>query len=156
MKKYFLYSVLLFCLNSCEENVKFNNPSFQGVKDNIFWRAITTSATVNTAGVVTINAYTRDEQVTLKTNGSAVKTYELGVNNAITATYVQTNTSGNLSYATSTGKGDGQIIITEYDNINNTISGTFRFNAVNTVANSTAEPVLNFQQGVFYKVPVQP
>ncbi len=156
MKKHLLYSLLLLCFISCEENVKFNNPSFQGIKDNVFWRATTTIATVNAGGTLTINAYTRDEQLTLKTNGVAVKTYDLGINNTVTATYTQTSTLAKLNYATATGKGDGQIIITEYDNTNKTISGTYRFNALNTITNSTAEPVLNFQQGVFYKIPIQP
>ena len=40
MKKYFLFVIVLFTFMSCQEDVRFNNPAFQGVKDNVFWRAI--------------------------------------------------------------------------------------------------------------------
>ncbi|WP_418264687.1 DUF6252 family protein [Flavobacterium faecale] len=156
MKKYFLYSILLLSVLACEENVKFNNPSFQGVKENVFWRAVTTTATVGSGGALTINAYTRDEQIILKTSTTAANTFNLGVNNNNTATYILTDSNGNSTFATSTGKGDGQITITEYDTANKTISGTFRFNAINTSSNPVAGTTLNFQQGVFYKVPVTP
>ncbi|WP_366186356.1 DUF6252 family protein [Flavobacterium ovatum] len=156
MKKGLLYSILVICFISCEENVKFNNPSFQGVKDNVFWRAVTSTATISSGGSLTVNAYTRNEQVILKTNATTVKSYDLGTSNTITATYILTDPAGNITFATSTGKGDGQITITEYDSTNKTISGTFRFNAVNTTNNPIAEPALNFQQGVFYKVPTSP
>ncbi|MGA9637337.1 DUF6252 family protein [Flavobacterium sp.] len=155
MKKYFLFCVFLLCLNSCEENIKFNNPSFQGVKNNVFWRAVATTATVKTNGSLTIIAYTSNEEITLKTNATILKTYELGIDDINTITYSQTGTATKLNYATGTGKGDGQIIITEYDSTNKTISGTFRFNAPNTDADSPTEPILNFQEGVFYKIPVQ-
>ena len=156
MKKYILYSILVFSFISCEENVKFNNPSFQGLKDNVFWRAVTSTATISSGGALTINAYTRNEQLILKTNATTLKSYDLGVNNSTTATYTLTDSAGNITFATSTGKGDGQITITEYDNINKTISGTFRFNAVNTTNNPLQGPILNFQQGVFYKTPITP
>lgn len=155
MKKYFLYSIILLCFISCEEDVKFDNPSFQGVKDNVFWRAVSSSAAASNSGVV-INAYTRNEVVTLKTNGTTAKIYELGVSNAISASYVLSNAAGTIDYATGAGVGDGQIVITEYDATNKTISGTFRFNAENTLDNPLGDPILNFQQGVFYKVPIAP
>ena len=155
MKKYLLYSVALLCLNSCEENVKFNNPSFQGIKDNVFWRAVTTTASIKADGSLVVTAYTSDEQVVLSTNSIAIKTYVLGLDEVNTASYSQKNTTTNLSFATGTEKGSGQIVITEYDSANKTISGTFKFNALNTAADSSTETPLNFQEGVFYKVPVQ-
>ncbi|GIZ09064.1 DUF6252 family protein [Flavobacterium sp. UMI-01] len=156
MKKYFLYSLFLCFILSCEENVKFNNPSFQGVKDNVFWRAVTATATISSGGVLTINAYTRNEQAVLKTSSASVNTYTLGTNNINTATFITTEPTEIITFATSTGKGDGQISITEYDTTNKTISGTFRFNAINTAINPTTGTTLNFQEGVFYKIPITP
>ena len=155
MKKYLLYCVALLCLNSCEENVKFNNPSFQGVKDGVFWRAVTTTATIKADGSLVVTAYTTDEQIILKTNDVVMKTYVLGVDEVNKASYSQKNTAIDLDFATGTEKGSGQIIITEYDSANKTISGTFKFNALNTAADASMETSLNFQEGVFYKVPVQ-
>jgi hypothetical protein len=39
-------------------------------------------------------------------------------------------------------------VITEYDTVNNTISGTFKFNLEN-IFNNPLSGALNFQQGVF-------
>jgi hypothetical protein len=50
------------------------------------------------------------------------------------------------------GEGNGQIVLTEYDPINRTVSGVF--NAENSSNNPLEGTNLNFQQGVFYKVPI--
>ena len=47
MKKQFLYLFLFFAFISCADEVKFNNPSFEGQKDNVFWRAIDYKATLS-------------------------------------------------------------------------------------------------------------
>jgi hypothetical protein len=78
----------------------------------------------------------------------------LGSSNSKTAVYVVNQGNSEIKYTTGIDIGNGEIIITEYDSENNTISGTFKFNAENVDDNSSADPVLNFQQGVFYKVPV--
>ena len=51
-------------------------------------------------------------------------------------------------------KSNGEIKITEYDGA--TVSGTFKFNAPLVDGGSTDPEVLNYQYGVFYKVPVIP
>jgi len=56
----------------------------------------------------------------------------------------------------STQNSNGQIEITNYDAINNTISGKFKFNAVNTNNNPLGEPVVNFQYGQFFNIPIYP
>jgi hypothetical protein len=140
---------------SCQEEVKFNNPSFQGVKDNVFWRAVATTATIGSTGSLTIEAYLRNEKVTLKTTSTLAQTYFLGTSTSKTATYAITDdATGTIIFETGFGVGDGQIIITEYDALNKTVSGTYRFNANNTSNNPLAGPTINFQNGVFYKIPV--
>lgn len=47
---------------------------------------------------------------------------------------------------------NGQIKVTEYDPVNKTISGTFRFNAKNIEDNPLGGESVNFQDGVFYKI----
>jgi hypothetical protein len=156
MKKHFLLVFVLFSLISCEENVKFNNPSFQGMKDNVFWRAVQSTATIASSGALTINAYTGNEIITLKTTSTTLQTYPLGTSNSKTATYIIKDGNGSITFSTGIGIGDGQIVITEYDNVNNTVSGTFKFNLENVFDNPLAGPTLNFQYGVFYKVPIIP
>jgi hypothetical protein len=51
---------------------------------------------------------------------------------------------------------NGEIEITDYDNINMTVSGTFKFNAVNVDNNPFGAAVVNFQYGEFYQVPILP
>ena len=154
MKKQILYISLLFAFVSCQEEVKFNNPSFQGLKDDIFWRAVASKATLSSNGALTIEAYTRNEKVTLKTNSKIPQTYILGTISSITAYYTLTEDNGTITFSAGNGFGDGQIEITEYDAVKKTVTGTFRFNAENFDNNPLFGPTLNFQQGVFYKVPV--
>ena len=45
---------------------------------------------------------------------------------------------------------DGLIDINEIDNINNTVSGHFHFDAYN----GTGEYTINLSDGVFYKIPI--
>ncbi|WP_353084108.1 DUF6252 family protein [Flavobacterium sp.] len=48
---------------------------------------------------------------------------------------------------------NGEVSITE--NTGDTITGDFKFNAVNTSGNSLGSDLVNFQYGTFYKIPVQ-
>lgn len=51
---------------------------------------------------------------------------------------------------------NGEIQITEYDSVNFTVSGLFKINAANANANPFGGPILNFQNGEFYKIPIYP
>lgn len=141
-------------LISCQEDVKFNNPAFEGQKDNVFWRAVDTKAFLSANGSLSIEGYTRNEKVTLQTGTSIEQTYILGTTTSETATYVLTDLTETITFATGLGIGNGQIVISEYDAVNNTVSGTFKFNAENTSNNPLAGTTMNFQYGVFYKVPI--
>ncbi|UQD55812.1 DUF6252 family protein [Flavobacterium sp. K5-23] len=154
MRKFILLVIALLPFVSCQEDVKFNNPSFQGLRDNVFWRAVDARATIASGGALTIKAYTANEVVTFNTSAAKVQTYVLGTSASNAVSYVLTNAEGSITYATGSGFGDGQIVITEYDAVNKTVSGSFRFNAKNTSNNPLGGPSLNFQQGIFYKIPV--
>ena len=156
MKKCFLFLTVLFAVFSCQEDVRFNNPAFQGMKDNVLWRAVQSRATVYSGGALVVEAFTATEVVTLKNNTTAVGTYFIGTNATTTANYEYVNPSTKESIIFSSGfnVGNGQIVITKYDPVAMTISGTFKFNLVNTFDNPLVGPTMNFQYGVFYKVPV--
>lgn len=51
---------------------------------------------------------------------------------------------------------NGEIEILEYDNINGTISGKFKFNATKTSTNPFGDEMLNFAHGEFYKIRIYP
>lgn len=162
MKKQILFITVLFSLISCTEDVSFNNPSFQGLKDNVFWRAIDSRASLDPGGSLVVEAYYGNEVITLKVPVPSTKvsqkdknsyvTYTLGTSTSTTAKYVLTDNDGTITFETGSGIGDGQIIITESDAGINTVSGTFKFNAENSDNNPEVDSVLNFRQGVFYKV----
>jgi hypothetical protein len=154
MKNQFLYLFLFFAFISCSTEVKFNNPAFEGQKDNVFWRAVDAKASISTGGFLIIEAYTRNEVITLKTTAANSGTYFLGTSNSSTASYILKDASGTFTFSTGFGIGEGQIVITEYDAVNNTVTGTFKFNAENINHNPLAEPILNFQYGHFYKIPI--
>jgi hypothetical protein len=155
MKKQILLVIVLFSLISCTEDVSFNNPSFQGLKDNVFWRAIDSRASLGPGGSLVIEAYSGNEVITLKTTSASAQTYILGTSTSKTAKYVLTDSDGTITFETGSGIGDGEIVITKYDDVNSTISGTFKFNAENSDNSQEGGSALNFQQGVFYKVPIR-
>ena len=85
MKKYFLFIAVVFSFISCQEDVSFNNPSFQGMKNNVFWRAVDSKAFLAADGSVIIDGYTGNEVLTLRTTSTKVQRYPLGTSNTKTA-----------------------------------------------------------------------
>jgi hypothetical protein len=145
MKKIISVIILALFFISCEEDVVFNSPSIQGKLDNVFWRAIDSEALLDENGGLTITGFGRKQKMILHTSSKNKGIYVLG-----------SDIDGTLLIY-STGKdigGDGQIEITEFDSNKGTVSGTFRFNAINNENNPLGGEILNFNQGVFYKIPV--
>ncbi len=146
--------MLLVTLTSCEEDIRFNTPAFQGLKDNVLWKATEYSAVRGTDNSLTVTATNGFEVVTLRTASITPGTiYELGVNESSKATYALSVDGIEASYQTGTGLGNGLIEISDDPRDTNLaqgyITGTFRFNVVNQEGN-----VVNFQNGIFYKVPI--
>ncbi len=236
MKRFLSLFIIAVAFSSCQEDVKFNNPGFQGLKDDVFWRANDARAYIDASGKLRVEAYTTYEIMTLNTTSPNVGTYVLGttnVNNSATyssnfndialeyatiavpgptgtislvnggtgyssGTAVATtggtgsglslntvvNASGVITSVTVSSRGsgylagdlvtvaggnvngkvritnvqnsNGEIIIENYDQENFTISGTFKFNAANANGSPFGGPILNFQYGEFYKIPIFP
>ena len=155
MKKIISLLILVLTLSSCEESVTFSNPSVQGLMDNVIWRAIDFRATVDINGALKIEAYTQNQVLTLLTPSRNVGVYNLGENSARSATFTTEFDDIELLYTTGVDiGGNGQIVINEYDAATGTVSGTFRFNAINVDQNPLGGEVLNFQKGVFYNLKV--
>jgi len=239
MKRFLSLFIVAMAFSSCQEDVKFNNPGFQGLKDDVFWRANDARAYVDVTGKLRIEALAAYEIITLNTSSPNVGTYVLGTTNINnSATYssnfqdilleyatiavpgptasvslenggtgyssgtsvattgeigssgsgltvnVVANASGVVTSVTVSSRGsgylagdlitvaggnvnckirisnvqnsNGEIKITEYDNVNFTISGKFKFNAANSNGSPFGGPILNFQYGEFYKIPIFP
>ncbi|PZR19761.1 MAG: hypothetical protein DI539_12880 [Flavobacterium psychrophilum] len=159
MKKILSLLVLVTALVSCEEDVKFNNPAVQGLKDNELWKATTYDAK-KTGNTIIINAHRGGdfETMTITLNAAAPgSVHNLGLDELNKGSYSYNIDGISESFTTGTGKGNGRVTIMGEDdnNINGTggkgfISGSFYFNAYN----SDDSGVVNFQQGVFYRVPL--
>ncbi len=236
MKRFLSLIFIAIAMTSCQEDVKFNDPGFQGLKDDVFWHANDTRAYITTSGQLSIEALTEYETLTLNTSSANVGTYVLGTTNTSnSATYSADFNGSELEYATiavpgpvseiaminggtgyssgtsiattgGTGTGltvnvvaiasgavtgltlssrgnaytagdiitvtggnlnckfrvvnvqnsNGEIEITEYDSVNMTVSGKFKFNAANANNNPFGGPILNFQYGEFYRIPIFP
>lgn len=156
MKKYFYFLSLLLLLVSCtSEDVRSNNKAFQALKDNVFWRAKVFHAGIQTNGICTVEGSLDYDQIRFQFPEPAEKTYILGVDDNTKAVYKSTYNGKETEFSTGTGKGNGEIIITEYNTVDNTISGTFKFTAVNTESDAEKQTI-HFSEGVFYKIPVTP
>jgi len=156
MRKYFYFLSFIFLLTSCAEDIKFNTPAFQGLKNNVFWRAQNYSAQGIANGGIVIEGGLGADVVSLKLPSSAPKTYVLGVDNITTASYLNLFSSMTPQFTTGTNIGSGQVVITEFNAQTNTVSGTFKFTAVNTNAEDLENPSVTFTEGVFYKIPYTP
>lgn len=154
MRRLFSLIVLLFIAVSCEDQVKFNNPAVQGLKDNVLWRATLMNAVQSPDGSLTITAYQKNDILILKTASTTVKTYLLGMDISNKVTVTEKTNGINTVFSTGKNWGDGQIVITERDAINHTITGEFKFNAKNESANPLTGTNVYFQKGFFHKVPV--
>jgi len=162
MRKVLSLLLLLIVYSSCESDVKFNNPGFQGRKDNFTWRADVTNASISAAGdFLIINGYRGLEQVNLTIPlPSTVVTkltpiiYTLGPDSDAFAAYSYEDEGLQLAYSTEDALGNGEIILEEYDPVVRKISGKFKFNARYQGESSIVPANVNYQEAVFYKVPL--
>ncbi|SHM71115.1 DUF6252 family protein [Flavobacterium chilense] len=155
MRKYYYLLLTVFLFISCTEDVKFNTPAFQGLKDNVFWRAKAYSAYTKNGSFV-IRGLLETDGVNLRVPYPVPGTYILGIDDTTTASYSNVFLDETPQFTTGTNKGSGQIVITEYNAQNQTISGTFKFYAVNVDEKNIEKPGMSFTEGVFYKIPITP
>jgi carbon monoxide dehydrogenase subunit G len=80
MKKLLFLFLSAIVLTSCEKNVEFNNPAFQGLIDNSVWKATSSSATKSASGAITIKGIAAGN-VELNINSTALGTRVLGTTN---------------------------------------------------------------------------
>lgn len=154
MKKLFSIIVILIAFSSCQEEVKFNDPGFQAFRDDILFKGIDVRAYKSSTGALRIVALAQEEEVELITTSSNTGSYPLGTSISNVATYTNTRDGNEIFYTTGNDIGNGEIKIT--DNADNTITGSFKFNARNVFNNPLGGELVNFQYGAFYRIIVIP
>ena len=148
--QYLLVVFLLF--NNCESTVEFRIPAFQAhVNGDQFWEASLFSITTDASGAI-ITGSSLSGTLSMYMPSLEVGTHNFGNLEIATAiyqdtTYYSTTYDGIESIAYLS---DGEITIEEYNSEENTISGTFNFDAYN----DTGEYTINISQGVFYRLPI--
>ncbi len=159
MKKIAALFALVLTMSACTDEITRNNPGFEGLKNGESWRAADASAVKSANGTVVITGLTQFETLVLKVASSNPSTYTLGSSISNQASFVINQNAQEISYQTGINKGEGKIIITEFDDVNQTITGSFEFKApkLGPTLPTDLEPAeLHFQKGVFYKLPIEP
>jgi len=145
MKRFLLLTSFLLTLFSCSNDLEFNEHVFQVTKNSEFWKASDFSVTITEDGFLSVVGVLNDEVVSLNLTSTEPGIYDLSVGSNSTAWY----NDGNGKGFTSEYRGDGEVTIEKFDPIDQTYTGTFRFNAF-----SSDGEVVNFVNGVFYRIPL--
>tara|TARA_Y200000002_G_scaffold337001_1_gene305513 strand:- start:1325 stop:1798 length:474 start_codon:yes stop_codon:yes gene_type:complete len=151
MKKILFISIILIFFN-CEDDITDKIPAFEArINGNFDWTAQTFNATIQN-NQLSLSGNNPFGTVSILIDSLDVGTYNLYSWTDDFAVFQDT-----LQYSTrNDGVGslaflsDGQIDISEIDNINNTVSGHFHFDAYN----SSGDYTVNISEGVFYKIPI--
>ncbi|MGO3181630.1 MAG: DUF6252 family protein [Aequorivita sp.] len=124
MKKYIFFLLATLSLISCED-IETNDFALQANIDNRFYASADARASLNEDGSLTIQGFTRDESLTLQISSLGEGNFEIAEDRPNYAVYE--GMGGNIY--TSRPDGEGLVTISELNEENKTISGTFHFNA---------------------------
>ena len=151
MKKIFIALSLLLVFN-CEDNLTNNTPVFQAtVNGNNQWIADDFNATIqnNQLSITASNPFGVISFLVNSPDVSGYNFYSWTDDYVIFQDTLQYSTQndgiGSIAFLS-----DGYLDIQEIDNINNTISGHFYFDAYD----GTGQYTINVSEGVFYKIPI--
>jgi hypothetical protein len=154
MKKIVFALIALTLVFSCQDDVEINQPAFQGIKDgDVFWKASSYSATISDTGVLVLTGTSNAGTLTLEMPYPAVRDYPLGDVSSMVATFTEfgsTFSTNNDGVGSVVYVSDGLIKMDEIDYNARTFTGQFYFNAYNASGND----VVNFIDGIFYKLPL--
>lgn len=142
MQKLLIVLVILMGLSSCEK-VEINDIALQANINDRFYKSDDAKATRNADGSITIRGYRADEVLTIHISQEHECLFKIrgGLN---FATFMD---MGENIYTSERG-GSGQVVVSDIDEFNNTISGTFKFSA-----KAPELDKIHVQKGVFYQVP---
>ncbi len=151
MKKIFI-ALFLLLVFSCEDDLTNNTPVFQAtVNGNNQWIADDFNATIqnNQLSITGSNPFGVISFLVNSPDVSGYNFYSWTDDYVIFQDTLQYSTQndgiGSIAFLS-----DGYLDIQEIDNINNTISGHFYFDAYD----GTGQYTINVSEGVFYKIPI--
>ena len=151
MKKLLLISVVFIFFN-CEDELSNKIPGFEAtINGNFDWVADSYVATLqnNQLSISGNNQFGVISMVIDSPEVNQYNFYSWTEHYAIFQDTIQYSTQndgiGSIAFLS-----DGFLDIQEIDNLNNTVSGHFHFDAYN----STGEYTINVSEGVFYKIPI--
>lgn len=151
MKKILFISIILIFFN-CEDDITDKIPAFEArINGNFDWTAQTFNATIQN-NQLSLSGNNPFGTVSILIDSLDVGTYNLYSWTDDFAVFQDTlqYSTRNDGVGSLTFLSDGQIDISEIDNINNTVSGHFHFDAYN----SSGDYTVNISEGVFYKIPI--
>lgn len=164
MKKIFLFLTALVAFSSCEEDIKFNNPSLQVMKDEELLRIENPEVIQNSGGSITITGTYGFETLSLKIASKNAGTYKFGLTDSNVAYYKYDEEGLILEYSTIEGIDNpdlesdlGELIIysqtyPKASTTPGTISGEFKFRGKILNSNPLGNPTVFFHQGHFYNL----
>jgi len=144
MKNLVLFLFLASILTACT-NTEDNSPAFQANKEGAFYNALDTRAFLDSEGKFVIEGIDQKERLSLLISGTSEGTYNINGDTINIARYV--DESGNI-YSSEFG-GRGTVVISNYDIVNNSVSGTFNVEMILRDLDS-----LTFNRGIFFEVPI--
>jgi hypothetical protein len=154
MKKIFFALIALSLVFGCQDDVEFNQPAFQGIKDgNELWKATSYSVSIDVDGALTFSGTSNQREVRITVPYAAVgAAFRLGDVDSMYATYEEFGTVFSTRNDPASGVEYlyGELEIEEIDYTSNTFTGTFKFNAYNSAGTAVA----NFTEGRFFKLPL--
>lgn len=145
MKKYLLLTCFIVSTFGCSDELQFSTQAFQANKDGFLWIAEEFNVILKEDGSIKIVGILDNDVVTLNLPSTTTGTYTLGSNATSSAVYETIN----QPIYTTINAGNGEIKIQDYNSIEQTLTGTFKFNAF-----SADGQVVNFIEGIFYKISI--
>ena len=139
----FIFVIWSLLLVSCADDVTFNTPAFQGIKDTTFFKAQGTRAQLTDANQVVISGSLNGERVDLKLPAYGTGVFDLSAGSAAIADFYEAD---GKQYSTRF-EGEGEVVVERVDD--SLYTGSFRFRAV-APADTTE---VYFTRGYFYEVP---
>ena len=155
MKKFYAVLVVVFTMLSCSDEIRFNSPAMQANKQNELWRADFFAADIDNGGFV-IEGRNSGETLQLITTSDTRGTFDLDLDSDNVAIFIDADgTTYSTKNAPDPSLGtyptSGQIVVEDIDSGDpKNVYGTFWFYAYTT----DGLKVINFNKGVFYKVPL--
>lgn len=140
---YLLLIIFAMGFISCED-VQMNNVALQAKIDNATYTSLDARASKNPDGSFLIQGTTERESLTLRISDASPTTYYLGEGSSNYAVFEDRN--GN--FFTTDPDGTGQITITEWNQAERTLTGTFKFMAV-----LAGQDTIYADKGFIFEVP---